>query len=255
MIRRAQRPDTGYTTLSNDPPNDPHLSYGAKGMLWYLLSKPEGWQAKMSILFEASSEKEHATRTIFKELEESGYVQRFKHFNEETGRVEWDYIVFDSPQAVQEPAPTHQESPPATSPPPATGNPPRATSPARRTSEARPARVTQSLSDGFVQARSAGLLASPAAPASKGQVYDFSQGLPERVVEYLRKPQCRWHWAEDLAIYLSAREMGDPSSYMIGVIAGWIRGDRGRPPDRDLPTTTRPHDPNAERRRKMLGKT
>jgi hypothetical protein len=191
-------------------------------MLWYLLSKPEGWQAKMSILFEASSEKEHATRTIFKELEQSGYVQRIKHQDELSGRIEWDYIVFDTPQQAE--------------------------------STARHAEMAEASARAVGKPRPVAPLEPTAAPVRRGGVYDFSQGLPERVLQFLATPQCRWHWAEDLETFCFGREMGDPSAYMLGVIKRWIRND-GRPPDRERPTTTeKPRDPNAERRKKMLGK-
>lgn len=192
-------------------------------MLWYLLSKPEGWQAKMSILFEASTEKEHATRTIFKELEDAGYVKRIKHFDAETGRIGWDYIVFDTPQQAE--------------------------------STVRHAEMAEASARATGKTRSVAPLEPTAAPVRRGGVYDFSKGLPERVLQFLATPQCRWHWAEDLETFCFGREMGDPAAYMLGVLKRWIAGDPGRPKDRERPTTTeKPRDPNAERRKKMLGK-
>ena len=230
MIRRAQRPDTGYTTLSNEPPNDPTLSFSAKGMLWYLLSKPEEWEAKMSTLFHASTDGEHATRTAFRELEEAGYVQRVKSYQPATGRFAYDYIVFDSPSLGDQVA-------------------------ARAAAKAQ---EPKSPTSGAPQL-TLGALPHPAptlaTPTRRGGIYDFSQGLPEPVRDFLRRPECRWHWGEDLETHCYGREMGDPSAYMLGVLKKWLRGDPGRPPDRDETTTTPKVDVNAERRRRLLATT
>lgn len=221
MIRRAQRPDTGYTTLSNEPPNDPTLSFSAKGMLWYLLSKPEEWEAKMSTLFHASTDGEHATRTAFRELEEAGYVRRVKSYSSTTGRFAYDYIVFDSPSQGDQVAAKASQS-------------------TAKAHEAKP--------KGAEHLRPAPALA----PSRRGGVYDFSQGLPEPVQDFLRRPECRWHWGEDLETHCYGREMGDPSAYMLGVLKKWLRGDPGRPPDREKTTTTPKVDVNAEQRKRML---
>jgi hypothetical protein len=224
MIRRAQRPDTGYTTLSNEPPNDPDLSFAAKGLLWYLLSKPEDWEAKMITLFDASTDGQHATRSAFKELETAGYVQRLKTYDPRTGKFAYDYIVFDSPSQGDQVAVKAQEFKP-------------------------PTHGTQAI-------RPSPLPASPRrgeATKLRGGPYDFSKGLPESVQDFLRRPECRWHWGEDLETYCYGREMGDPSAYMLGVLKKWLRGDPGRPRDRERETTTTPKvDVNAERRKRQL---
>lgn len=218
MIRRAARPDIGYTTLSNEPPNDPGLSWGAKGMLWYLLCKPDDWEAKMSILFEASSDGEHATRSDFKELEQAGYIQRTKGFDDQTGRVVWDYVVFDTPQVRPPTQPAREKKP-----------------------KAEPSAAQESS------------VATPLAPRKRtGGVYDFSQGLPEAVTQFLIVHNCPWHWEEDLAKFCFNREMGDPTAYMLGVLKRWLlRGD-GTPPARERTTTTKSEDVYAERRKKMF---
>lgn len=68
-----------YTVIGNDIINNSKLSWGARGLLIYLLSKPSHWEVRMSDLINGSS-KEGKTRvqSLLKELTNNGYVRLFR---------------------------------------------------------------------------------------------------------------------------------------------------------------------------------
>lgn len=86
-----------YSVIANQPINDSNLSWGARGMLAYLLSKPNHWQVRMSDLEQQSPAGEHATRTIVKELETAGYMWRTRTKDKE-GKFNWITTVFETPR-------------------------------------------------------------------------------------------------------------------------------------------------------------
>lgn len=74
MIHRKQsRPS--YTVISNEVMGDARLSYKAKGILLYLLSKPDNWQANAQDIANNGSEGLAAVRSGINELREAGYMQ------------------------------------------------------------------------------------------------------------------------------------------------------------------------------------
>lgn len=90
-----------YTTIGNDIINNIQLSWGARGLLIYLLSKPEHWEVRINDLVN-SSEKEGLTkvRNFMRELREAGYVQIIRgRFKDLTGKEKFGayYQVSDVP--------------------------------------------------------------------------------------------------------------------------------------------------------------
>lgn len=91
---RTQK-DNRYFTVSNEPFNDKRLSWEARGMMGYLLSKPNDWTVQMSDLENQTEAGIYKVRAIFKELEEAGYVKRTKYRNEK-GLFEWETVVYEN---------------------------------------------------------------------------------------------------------------------------------------------------------------
>ena len=85
-----------YTVIKNKLLNDKSLSWEARGMLVYLLSKPDTWIVKKQDLIESSPAAGKKTARILKELETTGYIKRNK-FRNEKGQWEWHTWVFDLP--------------------------------------------------------------------------------------------------------------------------------------------------------------
>lgn len=99
MIIRAQRPKSNFTIIPNEVLNDARLSFKATGVLVYILSKPDGWRTLTTQLATAKKENEHAIRTAMQELEEAGYVHRWR-YKDAKGRWKYETHVYDTPRQV-----------------------------------------------------------------------------------------------------------------------------------------------------------
>ncbi len=73
FIVRASH-DSRYTKLSNLMLEDTRLSWSARGLLAYLLTKPSGWQVRTSHLISQGEAGRDAIYSMLKQLKEFGYV-------------------------------------------------------------------------------------------------------------------------------------------------------------------------------------
>jgi len=85
-----------YTTIRNSLIADKTLSWEARGLLVYLLSKPETWIVRKSDLVATSPASEYLTTNILREVEIAGYIKR-KKFRNKKGQWEWHTWVYDQP--------------------------------------------------------------------------------------------------------------------------------------------------------------
>jgi len=76
MIVRGKAPPEAYMRYPTGIAEDASLSYGARGMLGYLICR--GAVSSVAELANSNLQGISATRTIFKELEAAGYVVRGK---------------------------------------------------------------------------------------------------------------------------------------------------------------------------------
>lgn len=80
ILRKHQR--GRYTVVSNELLNDSRLSFRARGVLAYLLSKPDGWRVRRESIAAEGKEGREAIRRALLELREAGYyhvrVERMK---------------------------------------------------------------------------------------------------------------------------------------------------------------------------------
>jgi hypothetical protein len=93
-----QKRTRNYTIIPNDMLNNEALSFKAKGILTYLLSKPDNWNVYMGQLAKASKDGYEAVCSGVTELMESGYVFRRPIGGDNPGG--WEYFVYDEPQSV-----------------------------------------------------------------------------------------------------------------------------------------------------------
>jgi hypothetical protein len=109
-IIRAKR-KTNYTIMSNVGLEDNRLSLKAKGMLAYLLSKPDNWQVSDRQLSTIGPDGRTAVQAALKELETYGYLNRTR-VRREDGTFCGQSIVYDEPwsenPATVHPATVHQ---------------------------------------------------------------------------------------------------------------------------------------------------
>lgn len=98
-IVRAPR-NSHFTVLSNDLIEDSRLSFKARGLLAYLLSRPDGWQTDAGRLASQGPDGRSAILAGLKELEKAGYLKRTRSQGER-GRWSTACEVFDTPTGVR----------------------------------------------------------------------------------------------------------------------------------------------------------
>lgn len=101
-IIRGPKPESNWYQLDKRISQDRRLSWQARGLLIYLLGKPDHWQVSVEALKkETASSVKPTSRdgiyAILKELESAGYVSR-KPSRDENGRMTgFDYMVSEQP--------------------------------------------------------------------------------------------------------------------------------------------------------------
>jgi hypothetical protein len=73
-ILRIERHESDYTCVWNPTINDKRLSFRARGILLWLLSKPNGWEVNKTAIARAGKESAHGVDVAFAELYEYGYL-------------------------------------------------------------------------------------------------------------------------------------------------------------------------------------
>jgi DnaD/phage-associated family protein len=68
--------DNPYVMIDRRPIDNPALSYKAKGLLTYLMSRPDGWEVSVVDLINHSTDGEDSVRSGMKELEKVGHMKR-----------------------------------------------------------------------------------------------------------------------------------------------------------------------------------
>lgn len=99
MIVRSKQKSRGFYMLENSLANDPGISWAAKGMLVFLLAKPDEWrvcvEALVNFTLPATPKNvgKDGVYSIIKELLNAGYMTKHKHRD---GTL--DYMVYDERQ-------------------------------------------------------------------------------------------------------------------------------------------------------------
>jgi hypothetical protein len=88
---------SGYFVASRALFEDKGLSWAARGVLGYLLAKPDNWRVKPSDLQARGDCGRDAIQAILRELESCGYLYR-RRVNKGGGKFEWIYEVYESPE-------------------------------------------------------------------------------------------------------------------------------------------------------------
>jgi len=94
---------TNYVAINNKVLEDRRVTWKAKGLLSFLLSKPAGWEVKVSHLIRQSPDKDTAVRTAINELIAAGYITRNTQTKEANGKFSAaDYDVYEEPKVTPE---------------------------------------------------------------------------------------------------------------------------------------------------------
>lgn len=116
MIRRGPRPADRFAMIANEALENADLTWRARGVLAYLLSRPEGWSTsaeRLAAMSPKGKEGRDAMRSVLNELEAAGYIRREKT-QDSRGRWSTTLVVYDYPEPpvpADEPAKTAAEPP------------------------------------------------------------------------------------------------------------------------------------------------
>jgi hypothetical protein len=91
--RRRENP---FVQIDKNVFEDTNISWKAKGMLGYLLSKPEGWKVYVTDLKKRSKDGRDAVSSGLKELETAGYLKKHK-LRQEGKFAGYNYEIFEYP--------------------------------------------------------------------------------------------------------------------------------------------------------------
>ena len=85
-----------YTLISDFMSQDRRISFKARGVLLYLLSKPDDWQVKVSELNQASPQGKRAVQSGLKELRALGYA-KLAWIKDGTNKMRSQYFISELP--------------------------------------------------------------------------------------------------------------------------------------------------------------
>lgn len=91
MIIRGPRPESNFYILDKRISQDRRLSWGARGLLIYLLGKPDNWRVSITDLVNQTAESSKASGrdavySLLKELQQVGYI-RFDQIRNDDGTM------------------------------------------------------------------------------------------------------------------------------------------------------------------------
>lgn len=99
-FRRPKDHEHPYAPIPNTVLEDDRLSFKAKGLLCYLLSKSDDWEVYQSQLENLGPDGEHAVRSGLDELREAGYIDRNKKRGDLGEFAGYEYIIYEEPVAT-----------------------------------------------------------------------------------------------------------------------------------------------------------
>jgi DnaD/phage-associated family protein len=96
-IVRVRKRENPFVQIDRTVFEDQSLSWKAKGILGYLLSKPDNWQIYITDLEKKAKDGRDSVRTGLRELEEHGYVRKVRARTTDGKFAGWEYQVFETP--------------------------------------------------------------------------------------------------------------------------------------------------------------
>ncbi|MGG3873215.1 helix-turn-helix domain-containing protein [Brevibacillus laterosporus] len=109
-IVRVVKRENPFVQIDKTPINDERLSWKAKGLLVYLISKPDDWTIILNDLVNKAKDGRDSVYAGLKELEQAGYLSRVRERDSNGKFLPIEYRVYEIPQ-VTEPEPQQQPLP------------------------------------------------------------------------------------------------------------------------------------------------
>ena len=94
-VYRTVKLENPFVQIDKDLVNDPTISAKAKGIMLYLLSKPEGWKVYQSDIVNHMSDGKTSISNGIKELLDAGYIERNRAHNEDGTFAGYEYTVYE----------------------------------------------------------------------------------------------------------------------------------------------------------------
>jgi hypothetical protein len=110
IFRVRKNKDNPYVQINKTCLNDPSLSLKAKGLLSYLLSKPDDWVVHRSEVLKHCTDGKDSLQTAIHELKNSGYLKIVPEKDKKGIIIGWATNVFESPQTILTLVPITPES-------------------------------------------------------------------------------------------------------------------------------------------------
>ena len=98
-VIRVQKSKNNFVTMDKEFLENGSLSWKAKGILAYLLSKPDNWKVIASNLVNSATDGKGSVYKGLKELSEWGYYEKTPIRDEKGVIVRWDSVVLEVPNA------------------------------------------------------------------------------------------------------------------------------------------------------------
>lgn len=86
IIRTPRGANRPYFATARDTPQDNRLSWEARGVLWYLLSKPDDWEVQITDIMKQGDIGRDKAKRILKELRDNRYITTETMRDPETGQ-------------------------------------------------------------------------------------------------------------------------------------------------------------------------
>lgn len=90
------RKDARYFSASNEPFNDDRISWETRGLMGYLLSKPDQWTIRIEDLLKKGPAGEYKIRRMLAEARMFGYMNRIRITKDDT-TFDWITEMYESP--------------------------------------------------------------------------------------------------------------------------------------------------------------
>jgi hypothetical protein len=100
-IIRIQKKQSNFVILDKGFIEDERLSWKAKGILTYLLSKPDNWKVIVGDLVKQSTDGERAVYSGLNELKKYGYYRKYP-VREGQRIVRWESVIYECPGDYQQ---------------------------------------------------------------------------------------------------------------------------------------------------------
>ena len=75
MDTKVKKKNKNYKAINRSAAEDKNLSLKAKGLMFYFLSKPDGWKGQKYDVLKNTSDGDASVRTAIKELQAGGYIK------------------------------------------------------------------------------------------------------------------------------------------------------------------------------------